>query len=171
MKRVAVFGNAGGGKSTLSRRLAKITGLPLIVLDLVQYKPGGEKVADEEYNAAHNKILQQERWIIDGFGSLDTVWSRLEMADTLVYIDLPVVRHYFWVTKRLIKSCWVTPEGYPQNSPLIKSTLNAYYIVWLCDRKLTPKYRRYVEKVKETKQVFHLKSKKDLEEFWQAIEI
>ena len=35
MKRVAVFGNAGGGKSTLSNRLAEITGLPLIVLDLV----------------------------------------------------------------------------------------------------------------------------------------
>jgi adenylate kinase family enzyme len=73
MKRVAVFGNAGGGKSTLSKRLTQIIGLPLIVLDLVQYKPGGEKVPDEEYKTAHDEILQQDRWIIDGFGSLDTV--------------------------------------------------------------------------------------------------
>ena len=29
MKRVAVFGNAGGGKSTLARELAAVTGLPL----------------------------------------------------------------------------------------------------------------------------------------------
>ena len=29
MRRVAVFGNAGGGKSTLARRLAALTGLPL----------------------------------------------------------------------------------------------------------------------------------------------
>lgn len=28
MHRVAVFGNAGGGKSTLSKRLAEITRLP-----------------------------------------------------------------------------------------------------------------------------------------------
>ena len=41
MKKVAVFGNAGGGKSTLSKRLAELTGLPLVVLDLIQYKPGG----------------------------------------------------------------------------------------------------------------------------------
>jgi adenylate kinase family enzyme len=30
MKRVAIFGNAGGGKSTLARELAAITGLPLL---------------------------------------------------------------------------------------------------------------------------------------------
>ncbi|ELS03294.1 adenylate kinase-like kinase [Xenococcus sp. PCC 7305] len=169
MKRVAVFGNTGGGKSTLSKRLAQTTALPLVVLDLLQYKPGGEKVPDEEYKTAHAKILQQERWIIDGFGSLDTVWKRLEAADTLVYLDLPVLQHYFWVTKRFIKGFWVAPEGYPQNSPLVKSTLNSYYIVWLCHRKLTPKYRDYVEKAKSTKQVFHLQSIGDINEFWRSI--
>ena len=68
--------------------------MPLIVLDLIQYKPGGDKVPDEEYQTAHQGILQQDRWIIDGFGSLDTVWKRLEVADTLVYIDLPIIQHY-----------------------------------------------------------------------------
>ena len=169
MKRVAVFGNAGGGKSTLSKRLAERTGLPLIALDLIQYKPGGEKVSDQEYKTAHKEILQQDCWIIDGFGSLDTVWERLEVADTLIYIDLPVVQHYFWVTKRFIKGFWVAPEGYPQNSPLLRSTLNSYYTVWLCNKKLTPKYRDYVNKAKATKRVFHLQSTKNLEEFWQSI--
>ena len=37
MKRVAVFGNAGGGKSTLARHLADMTGLPLYVIDLMQF--------------------------------------------------------------------------------------------------------------------------------------
>jgi len=171
MKRVAVFGNAGGGKSTLSKRLAQTTSLPLIVLDLVQYKPGGEKVSDEEYRTAHEEILQQDCWIVDGFGSIDTVWKRLEAADTLVYIDLPVLQHYFWVTKRLIKGLWVAPEGYPENSPLFKSTLNAYHIVWLCHQKLTPKYREYVEKAKVTKQVFHIQSTRDFKKFWRSITI
>ncbi|MDJ0746569.1 MAG: adenylate kinase [Xenococcaceae cyanobacterium MO_167.B27] len=169
MKRVAVFGNAGGGKSTLSKGLAEITGLPLIALDLVQYKSGGEKVSDQEYKTAHDEILQQDCWIIDGFGSLDTVWERLEVADTLVYIDLPVLQHYFWVTKRFIKGFWVAPEGYPENSPLLRSTLNAYYIVWLCHQKLTPKYREYVKKAKAIKQVFHLQSTRDLEEFLRSL--
>ena len=170
MKKVAVFGNAGGGKSTLSKGLAEITDLPLIVLDLVQYKAGGDKIPDEEYQTAHEEILQQDSWIIDGFGSLDTVWKRLEAADTLVYIDLPVLQHYFWVTKRFIKGFLVAPEGYPQNSPLVRSTLNSYYTVWLCHNKLTPKYREYVKKAQATKQVFHLQSTKDLKAFWRSLE-
>jgi adenylate kinase family enzyme len=36
MKRVVVFGNAGGGKSTLARELAAITGLPLAIVDELQ---------------------------------------------------------------------------------------------------------------------------------------
>jgi adenylate kinase family enzyme len=33
MKRVALFGNTGGGKSTLGRRLAELTSLPLYVVE------------------------------------------------------------------------------------------------------------------------------------------
>lgn len=171
MKKVAVFGNAGGGKSTLSRRLAELTDLPLIALDLIKYKPGGGEISDSEYKNAHNKILQQDCWIVDGFGSLDTVWSRLEVADTLVYIDLPVVQHYLWITKRFLKGFWQPPEGWPKNSPLLQGTINSYYTVWLCHTKLTPKYRQYVNKAKEKKRVFHLQSTKDLDEFCQSIEL
>nr|WP_242036618.1 hypothetical protein [Leptolyngbya sp. FACHB-321] len=70
MNKVAVFGNAGGGKSTLSKRLAEITGLPMVALDLLKYKPGDGEVPYEEYKAAHDQLLQQEQWIIDGYGSL-----------------------------------------------------------------------------------------------------
>ena len=169
MKKVAVFGNSGGGKSTLSKRLKELTGLPLIVLDLIQYKPGGVEVSDEEYKAAHQEILQQDQWIIDGYGSLDTVWERLEVADTLVYVDLPVMLHYWWVTKRFLKGFFIPPESWPQNSPLLKSTLNSYYTVWLCHKKLTPKYREYVNQAKETKQVFHLQSPLEIKKFYELV--
>jgi len=49
VQRVALFGNAGGGKSTLARRLAEITRLPLHVLDMIQFKPGGEAAPHAEY--------------------------------------------------------------------------------------------------------------------------
>src|SRR5204863_4830702 len=41
MKRVAIFGNAGAGKSTLAWRLAGLTQLPLYPLDLIQFIGGG----------------------------------------------------------------------------------------------------------------------------------
>ncbi|MEO1006402.1 MAG: adenylate kinase [Cyanobacteria bacterium J06638_38] len=169
MKKVAVFGNTGGGKSTLSKRLADLTGLPLVALDLIKYKPGGVEVSDEEYQTVHQEILQQDQWIIDGYGSLATVWERLELADTLIYLDMPVLLHYWWVTKRFLKGYFVPPESWPQDSPLLKGTLNSYYTVWLCHQKLTPKYREYVEQVKGTKQVFHLQSPHNIKQFYQAV--
>jgi adenylate kinase family enzyme len=40
MRRVAIFGNAGGGKSTLARCLAELTHLPLYVVDMMQFRAG-----------------------------------------------------------------------------------------------------------------------------------
>ena len=169
MKKVAVFGNAGGGKSTLSQRLADMTGLPWMPIDAMKYKTGGDEVSHAEFKAAHTALLQQNRWVMDGFGSLDTVWERLEVADTLVYLDMPVLRHYWWVTKRFLQGGWVPPAGWPENSPLLRGTLNSYYTVWLCHTKLTSRYRDYVDHAKATKQVYHLRSRRDIAQFYQTI--
>jgi adenylate kinase family enzyme len=48
VKKVAVFGNPGGGKSTLARRLAELTRIPLYPFDLIQYRPRGGKIPDDE---------------------------------------------------------------------------------------------------------------------------
>ena len=91
MKKIAVFGNAGGGKSTLARRLADLTGLPLYPLDMIQFRAGGGEVPREEYLKAHAELLRRDEWIIDGFGCVASAWERFSEADTLVYIDLPLV--------------------------------------------------------------------------------
>ncbi len=167
MNKVAVFGNAGGGKSTLSQRLADMTGLPWVPLDRMKYKPGGGEVLHAEFKAAHDELLHQNQWVVDGFGSLDTVWERLEVADTLVYLDMPVLRHTWWVTKRFLKGA--LPAGWPENSPLLKGTLNSYHTVRLCHTKLTPKYREYVEQARLEKQVYHLRSLQDINLFYQTV--
>ncbi|MEO1348005.1 MAG: adenylate kinase [Cyanobacteria bacterium J06635_15] len=169
MNKVAVFGNTGGGKSTLSKRLSEVTGLPWVPLDSLQYRPGGSEVTLAEFKSAHDALLQQDQWIVDGFGSMDTLWNRLAMADTLVYLDMPVLQHYWWVTKRFLQGAWVPPAGWPNNSPLWQGTLKSYSTVWLCHTKLTPRYRDYVNTAQVTKQVFHLRSRQDIEQFWQAM--
>lgn len=165
MKKVAVFGNTGGGKSTLSKRLSEITDLPLYVLDKVQYQPGGTQVPDDEYKRIHKQIIATDQWIIDGFGCLETVWLRLTEADTLVYIDLPLFLHFWWVSKRFITGVFSPPQGWPENSPLLQSSITSYRTLWLCHRHLTPKYRDYVMKVKNNKTVYHLQSIRQISEF------
>ena len=170
MKKVAVFGNAGGGKSTLSKKLAETTKLPLYVLDKIEYEAGGKEVEYQNYLQAHNQILESERWIIDGYGCLETLWTRLAAADTLVYIDLPLPRHFLWVSKRLVKGLFKNPEGWPENSPIIKSSLNCYSVLWACHQRLTPRYREYVERSRQTKEVYHLRSTESISRFLAIIE-
>ena len=169
MKRIAVFGNTGGGKSTLARQLAELTGLPLYPLDLIEYRAGGEKLPHEEYLKAHAELLLRDEWIIDGFGCVASAWERFSKADTLVYVDLPLLTHYWWVTKRLIKGLFVKPEGWPENSPLWRSTMNCYRVAWLCHRRLTPRYRQLVAEAASAKCVHHLKSAGEIAAFVEAL--
>ena len=169
MKRVAVFGNAGGGKSTLAKRLADLTRLPLYPLDMIQFRAGGGRVPHEQYLKAHADLLRQDEWIIDGLGCVASAWERFSEADTLVYVDLPLTTHYRWVTKRLIKGLFATPEGWPENSPMWRSTMDSYKVVWLCHRRLTPRFRQLVADVAASKQVHHVKSPAEMTALLNAV--
>ncbi|MBW4565214.1 MAG: adenylate kinase [Mojavia pulchra JT2-VF2] len=170
MKKVAVFGNAGGGKSTLSKKLSQITGLPLHVLDKIKYQAGGAEVPHEDYKRVHQQILATEQWIIDGFGCMETLWPRLDEADTLVFVDLPLYVHGWWVTKRFITGYFQPPSGWPDNSPILKSSLTSYRVLWLCHKYLTPKYRGYIEQAQNIKSVYHIRSTKQISQFFELIE-
>jgi adenylate kinase family enzyme len=165
MKKVAIFGNAGGGKSTLAKQLAASTTLPLYSLDKIKYLPGGDELPHADYLDIHADLLKQDQWIIDGFGCPASAWERFAAADTLIYVDLPLHTHARWVTKRLLKGVFVNPEGWPDNSPILKGTLNSYKVLWLCHRKLTPAYRKLVANSAKTKQVHHLRSPRDIKQF------
>ena len=160
MKKVAVFGNAGGGKSTVARRLAELTGLPLHVIDKMPFSAGGE-----EYLKAHAALLRGDAWIIDGFGSVPSAWERFACADTLVYIDLPLFTHFLGVTKRLLQGLFVAPQGWPAGTPVIRTSLQSYRVLWPCHRYLTPKYRKLVADARSDKRVHHLRSVAEIDAF------
>jgi adenylate kinase family enzyme len=169
VKKVAVFGNAGGGKSTLAKKLSELTHIPLYPLDMIQFRAGGSKVPHDEYLKAHAELVQRDAWIIDGYGCRKSAWERFASADTLVYIDLPLFTHFLWVTKRLFKGLFVTPEGWPEGSPMLSSTIDSYRVLWLCHRYLTPKYRELVSAARQHKRVHHLRSAAEMDAFLNGV--
>jgi adenylate kinase family enzyme len=86
MQRIAIIGSAGTGKSTLARRLGELTGLNVIHLDALYWRPGWVAPPDEEWDTIVEEIASQENGITDGnYGR--TMEPRLERADTVVFLD------------------------------------------------------------------------------------
>ena len=167
MRKVAVFGNAGAGKSTLARKLADATGLPLYSIDMIQFTAAGE-VPRDVYLNAHAQLMKLDAWIIDGYGCRKTAWERFACADTLVYLDLPLFTHFSRITKRLLMGVLRTPEGWPEGSPMISSTMSSYRVLWSCHRHLTPDYRKLIAEARRDKRVHHLRSAAEMDAFVAA---
>lgn len=122
--RIAILGNASGGKSTLARRLAEEQGLPLHEVDKLLWRPGWVPAPMADYEAAHDEILRRESWLLDGFGRLESIGARLARATTIVLVDLPLWVH-FWLaemppTERLFETIWsLEQEAMPELRRLV----------------------------------------------------
>ncbi len=97
--RVLVIGSPGSGKSTLSRALHELTGLPLIHLDMLYWRADKTTLTREELLTALEKELARECWIIDGNYSF-TMELRLARADLVIFFDLPVEKCLDGIKKR-----------------------------------------------------------------------
>ena len=87
-RRVVVTGLAGSGKSTLSLALCAKTSLPVIHLDLAFWKPGWTAPTETEWREKQRDVLAGDEWIADG-NYHETLDLRLELADSIVVLDLP----------------------------------------------------------------------------------
>jgi adenylate kinase family enzyme len=99
MRRIAVIGCIGAGKSTLARRIGNACRLPVVHLDQLWWQDGSYRITGYQTVAAHTmagpafRDLQQElaaadTWVIDG-GYIPDLDTRLTRADTVVFLDLP----------------------------------------------------------------------------------
>ena len=165
MKKVAVFGKPGGGKSTLSKKLAIATGIEAYPLDLIEYQKNGEKIPAEEYKKAHEKLINSESWIIEGLGTLDTFWARIDAADTLIYIDLPYRVHYWWATKRYLTSLFIKPEGWPEGCSVLKGTLASWKYLRLSPKFWTAEFFDNIQQRANNKKIYRISSVNNLNGF------
>lgn len=101
MERVMIIGCGGAGKSTLARKLGEKTGLPVVHLDKLFWRPGWVSISQTEYDVLHRQELAKERWIIDG--NFDrTIPERLARCDTVIYLDFSRLACLLGVCKRIL---------------------------------------------------------------------
>ena len=165
MKKVAVFGKPGSGKSTLSKELSAATGIELHPIDLFEYQKNGQRIPKPEYTDVHENILNSEKWIIDGLGYLDSFWRRVDAADTLIYVDLPYYVSYWWVAKRLLTSIFVKPEGWPVGCSVLKGAIAGWKYLRLSPKFWTPDLFREIQLRGKGKDIYRITSVKEINTF------
>lgn len=99
MDKVMVIGSGGAGKTTVARELAALTGLPLVHLDQLFWRPGWVRTPTDEWRRVVQNLVAADRWVIDGnYGG--TMDMRLAAADAVVFLDVPRLRCLTRVVKR-----------------------------------------------------------------------
>ena len=101
MKRVIIIGCGGAGKSTLARKLGEKTGLPVVHLDKLFWRPGWQSISQEEFDIRHRQALAEDAWIIDGNFNR-TMAERVVRCDTILYLDVSRTACLFGVLKRIL---------------------------------------------------------------------
>ncbi len=165
MKRIAIVGNAAGGKSTLAVRLAAALGVPRYALDDIQWNGGWSPAPPEEYVRRHGELVRGDTWIIDGLGTMASVEQRLAAADTVVFVDLALWRHYWWAFKRQVKSLFRRDPYVPEGCSLPSVTWRLTTMMWDIHKRRRPKLVEAIDRLGATKPVHRLRSPADIEAF------
>ena len=99
--RILIVGCPGSGKSTMARAISEKTGIPVVHLDQLFWRDNWASVPAEEFDALLRIELAKDEWIIDGNFSR-TLEMRLERADTVIWLDYPMLVSLFGALRRVL---------------------------------------------------------------------
>ncbi len=89
LRRVAVIGTSGSGKTTFARRVAAAVDAPHLELDGFFHQPNWVPAERDVFRASVSEAIAAPTWVTDGnyTGFLrDIVWPA---ADTIIWLDYP----------------------------------------------------------------------------------
>jgi len=103
MRRVVVIASASGnGKTTLARALGARLGVRVVELDALVHQANWVEISDAQLREQVAPILALDGWVIDGAYRRKVGDLVLEAADTVVWLDLPLL---VWLP-RLARRTW-----------------------------------------------------------------
>ena len=165
-RRIMIIGAPGSGKSRAARRLASITGLPLIHLDNEYWLPDNRHVEGEEWQSRVAGLAEGESWIIDGNYS-GTMEIRLCRAELAVCLDPPPLVSLMGVLSRRGKPRPDMPDHFVEK--LDRDYLEFCIYSLTFRRRKLPQVLRLCEMYPEVP-LLHLKSHAQTDAFLDAAE-
>ncbi|MEO8671073.1 MAG: hypothetical protein ABI411_07140 [Tahibacter sp.] len=127
MRKVLLIGCGGAGKSTLARRIAARTGLPLIHLDQCFWRPGWIETPRDVWSQTVAELIRNDAWVMDGNygGSLDV---RLAACDIVIFLDVSPFRCFWRLVRRRVR---FHGKSRPDISPGCSERLDLKFLAWI----------------------------------------
>lgn len=163
MKKVIVIGSGGSGKSTFSKRIGEITGLPVTHLDKLYWRSGWVEPSKEEWVEIHGKLLEGDSWILDGnFGG--TMEARIKACDTVIFLDLPRITCLYRVLKRRLT---YQRQNRPDMAEGCNEKIDLQFLLWVWNypKRSKPRREELFKKYGDGKTIIRLTSQKAADEF------
>lgn len=163
MRRIAIIGCGGAGKSTLSRELGEILNLPVYHLDSFFWNPGWAPTPSKQWMSIQEELASRDEWIIDG-NYRSTLDIRLSKADTIIFLDYPTYICLFRVIKRRIK---YNRKTRPDLAEGCVETLDFEFIKWILKfrRNKRPDIINKINNYRDKKDIYIIKSPRELGDF------
>lgn len=143
MRRIAVLGCGGSGKSYVARELGRRTDIPVTHLDAVYYDRTWKPLSHERFENAQRELVARERWIVDGNYN-STLHVRLTAADTVVFMDSSTLACLWGVLTRQLRN-----GGTGQNKRTgVYARINAGFVryIWGYRRRMRPQVLAKIER-------------------------
>lgn len=162
MKRIVVIGSGGAGKSAFSRRLGEATGIEVIHLDTVFWRPGWERTPRDEWELIVSEMVRRDSWIMDGnFGGTREI--RIRACDTVILLDVPRHVCLYRVIKRAIV---FRGKSRPDMAEGCSEKVDFEFLSWVWNYPRQGRRRVFEEmKAFPRKNFIVLKSTREAEEF------
>jgi len=165
VRRIAVIGSGGAGKSTLARRLGAALGIEVTHLDRLYWRPGWVATPADEWRAIQRELVARDAWIIDGnYGS--TLDLRLAAADTVVFLDLPRLTCVRQVLQRRLRSR-LGRDHRANLGDAVPDRVTWEFLrwVWAYPRVQRPRVLEKLARYGDGRRVVMLRSRADIERF------
>lgn len=168
MQRVMIIGQPGSGKSTLARNLGALTFLPVIHIDHIHWKAGWIERDKAEKKQMTLDVIKNPQWIFEGGHS--TTWrERLDRADTLIWLDLPLSRRAWRVFWRTLCHYGRTRPDLPDGCPE-KFSFEFWAWIWRTRRTGRRNMQALFDSAPASKTTYHLTSAKAVNAFLSSLE-
>ena len=170
VRKVAVMGGTGSGKSTVSRELAEHLGVPHIELDALFWRPDWVMPSAEEFRPIVAAALDADGWVVDGNyrGRLGTLV--LDQADLVVWLDLPFWTKFWRLLRRTTRRIRTREVLWGTNVDTWRTAfMSRDSLFWWLMKTHFPNKRKYREMLDGYPHV-RLRSARDVEDFLETAE-